>query len=84
MVGRSVKGLRLDARREAGGSVELADQQLIDKEANATLKLVLSHMEGLASLDPKFACEPYAYEERRQQVMRKIWNLVKLCVRHGH
>lgn len=64
--------------------MDAADQKVIDKEANATLKLVLSHMEQLASMAPEFAAEPYAYEERRQQVMRKIWNLVKLCVRHGN
>lgn len=54
------------------------EQTPLEKEVNATIKLVMIHMEQLASLQPAEASEPYSFEERRQQVMRKIWNLVKL------
>lgn len=53
-----------------------------EREANATIKLILFHMEHLAALPPEQAAEPYAFEERRQQVMRKVWSLVKQCLKH--
>lgn len=49
----------------------------LEKETNATIKLIMIHMEQLASLHPAEAAEPYSFEARRQQVMRKIWNLIK-------
>lgn len=52
----------------------------LQAEVSATIKLVLTEMEDLAVMAPEDAY-PYAYEERRQRVMKKIWNLYKLLSR---
>lgn len=55
----------------------------IEAEVNATIKLIMATMEELAALPPVLAGEPVAFNERRHQVIRKIWNLTKECMRYG-
>jgi hypothetical protein len=62
--------------------VSLGIHAQIERETNATIKLILFHMEQLAELEPRDAVEPYAFEARRQVVMRKVWTLVKQCMKH--
>lgn len=65
---------------------ELKTQQLrgeIEAEVNATIKLVMTTMEDLAAMPPELASDPTAFNERRHQVIRKIWNLTKECIRYG-
>lgn len=52
----------------------------LERDANSLIKLVLSEMETLAGLEPAEAAEPYAFEERRRRVVRKIWALLKDCI----
>lgn len=54
--------------------------QQLEKDANSTIKLVLSEMEALAGMPPEHAGEPYAFDERRRRVVRKIWQLFKEAV----
>lgn len=51
----------------------------LERDVNATIKLVLSEVEIAARMLPVDACEPYACEERRKRVIRAIWNLYKRC-----
>lgn len=55
----------------------------VEAEVNATIKLVMASMEELASMPPEQAAEPLVFNERRQQVIRKIWNLAKECIQYG-
>lgn len=55
----------------------------VEQEVNATIKLVMLAMEELASLPPHVAAEPSEFNERRNVVIRKIWNLAKECMRYG-
>lgn len=55
----------------------------IEKDVNATVKLVMLEMERFASLPPEVANEPMRFNETRHQVIRKIWNLAKECIRYG-
>lgn len=49
----------------------------LERDCAAALKFVLSEMERLAAMPPKEAAEPYAFNERRRQVMRRLWTLWK-------
>ena len=55
-------------------------RQQLEKDANALVKLLLFEMEYLAATDAEVAAEPYAFDERRRRMVRKIWNLVKECL----
>lgn len=55
----------------------------VEAEVNATIKLIMAVMEDLAALPPEVAGDPVAFNERRHQVIRKIWNLSKECMRYG-
>ena len=65
---------------------ELRQRQLradIEAEVNATVKLIMAAMEDLAALPPEVAGDPVVFNQRRHQVIRKIWNLTKECMRYG-
>lgn len=65
---------------------ELRQRQLrseIEAEVNATVKLIMAVMEDLAALPPEAAGDPVVFNDRRHQVIRKIWNLSKECMRYG-
>lgn len=65
---------------------ELRQKQLradIEAEVNATIKLIMAAMEDLAAMPPEVASNPLEFNERRHQVIRKIWNLTKECMRYG-
>lgn len=47
------------------------------KDVNALIKYILTEMEVLASLPPQEAGNPYEFQERRQQVVRRIWRTFK-------
>lgn len=55
----------------------------VEQEVNATIKLLMSEMERLAALPPEEACDPVEFNERRHQLIRKVWNLAKECIRYG-
>lgn len=47
------------------------------KDVNALIKYILTEMEDLASLSPEIAGNPYEFQERRQQLVKKIWRTFK-------
>lgn len=55
----------------------------VEHEVNATIKLVMLTMEELAMTPPPQASEPGYFNDRRNMVIRKIWNLAKECMRYG-
>lgn len=55
----------------------------VEHEVNATIKLVMLTMEELAVQPPHLASEPGYFNDRRNAVIRKIWNLAKECMRYG-
>lgn len=55
----------------------------VEKETNATVKLVLFELERLAREEPRVAQEPVEFNRRRKAVIRKIWNLVKEAMAFG-
>jgi len=54
--------------------------QQLERECQATIKLVLVEMEALAAMDAAEAGNPYEFEARRRRVVRKIWGLFKDAV----
>lgn len=59
------------------------DQRRIEAEVNATIKLLMGTMEELAALDPMTGSQPVFFNELRNQVIRRVWNLAKECIRYG-
>lgn len=59
------------------------DQKRIEAEVNATIKLLMGTMEQLAAQEPFRAAQPEAFNEVRNQVIRRVWNLAKECIRYG-
>lgn len=55
----------------------------VENEVNATIKLVMVSLEEMAALPPELAADPGYFNERRNSVIRKIWNLAKECMRYG-
>lgn len=55
----------------------------VEHEVNATIKLVMLTLEELAALPPQLASDPKYFNDRRNVVIRKIWNLAKECMRYG-
>lgn len=53
-----------------------------EADCNALVKYVLSEMEDLASLPPERAADPYVFDERRKQMVRKIWTNWKEAYNH--
>lgn len=58
-------------------------QSEIEAEVKSAIKLVMCEMERLASLAPEEACEPVTFNQTRNTVIRKLWNLSKECIRYG-
>lgn len=65
------------------GPDEEIHRKAVEAEVNATIKLVMSTMEELASLPPDVAAQPVFFNHHRHVVIRKIWNLAKECIRYG-
>lgn len=59
------------------------EQKRIEAEVNATIKLLMGTMEELAALDPAEVSHPVQFNELRNQVIRRVWNLAKECIRYG-
>ncbi len=59
------------------------NKKLVEAEVNATIKLVMTAMEELAAKDPSEAAKPTEFNELRNAVIRKIWNLSRECIRYG-
>jgi hypothetical protein len=59
------------------------DQQALESEVKATIKLIMSTMEELAAMPPAVASDPATFNEVRNRVIRKLWNLSKECIRYG-
>lgn len=64
-------------------TVKGEEQRRIEAEVNATIKLLMGTMEELAALDPREAGQPLAFNDLRNQVIRRVWNLAKECIRYG-
>lgn len=58
------------------------DQRRIEAEVNATIKLLMGTLEQLAATPPG-ATTPMQFNELRNQVIRRVWNLAKECIRYG-
>lgn len=64
--------------------MDLGDERrAVEQEVNATIKLVMLTMEELAGLPPAQAGDPVTFTNRRNAVIRKVWNLAKECMRYG-
>lgn len=59
------------------------EQRRIEAEVNATIKLLMATMEELAALDPVEVSQPVMFNDLRNQVIRRVWNLAKECIRYG-
>jgi nitrogen-specific signal transduction histidine kinase len=59
------------------------DQKRIEAEVNATIKLLMGTMEELAAQHPYDASLPGVFNDVRNQVIRRVWNLAKECIRYG-
>jgi len=59
------------------------DQRRIEAEVNATIKLLMATMEDLAAMDPVTVSQPVMFNDLRNQVIRRVWNLAKECIRYG-
>jgi hypothetical protein len=64
-------------------NIEQAEQRRIEAEVNATIKLIMGTMEDLAGADPQEAAQPEVFNTIRNQVIRRVWNLAKECIRYG-
>jgi len=49
----------------------------LEKDVNATIKLILSEVEIAARMLPVESCHPYECERRRKVIIRAIWALGK-------
>jgi hypothetical protein len=58
-------------------------QDELEKEVNATVKLIMLELERFAALPPEIANEPVAFNRARRDVIRKVWTLAKECIRYG-
>jgi hypothetical protein len=47
------------------------------KDVNALIKYILTEMEDLASLSPEIAGNLYEFQERRQQLVKRVWRTFK-------
>jgi len=59
------------------------EQRRIEAEVNATIKLLMGVMEQLSAQDPRQGSQPVAFNDLRNQVIRRVWNLAKECIRYG-
>jgi hypothetical protein len=59
------------------------EQKRVEAEVNATIKLIMGVMEELAALDPEQVSEPVVFNDVRNRVIRRVWNLAKECIRYG-
>jgi hypothetical protein len=67
-----------------GGAVsKLEEQRRIEAEVNSTIKQFMATMEQLAAMDPSEASHPVVFNQLRNQVIRRVWNLAKECIRYG-
>lgn len=46
----------------------------LESDTNALLKLILTEIDTLAALPAAEACEPYALEERKRRIKRRLWD----------
>lgn len=58
-------------------------KQVVEHEVNATVKLIMASMEELAALPPHEASRPDFFNEKRNRIIKKVWNLAKECMKYG-
>ena len=58
-------------------------KEIVEQEVNATVKLIMSTMEEMAALPPIQASNPALFNDKRNRIIRKVWNLAKECIRYG-
>lgn len=52
----------------------------LERDANAAIKAIMYEIEEASSQTPEVAGHPYVLAERRKQVVRRIWALIKRCM----
>lgn len=52
-------------------------QRAREADANALIKFVLTQLDEVATLPPELANEPYALEERKKAIKRKVWEFYR-------
>jgi hypothetical protein len=45
----------------------------LESDTNAVIKLILTHLDEVAALPPEEAGDPYALEERKRMIKRRLW-----------
>jgi hypothetical protein len=58
-------------------------KEIVEQEVNATVKLIMSTLEELAAMPPASASDPALFNDKRNRIIRKVWNLAKECIRYG-
>lgn len=53
----------------------------LEADTNAVIKLILTELDDVASLEPVDACEPYALDERKRRIKRRLWEHHRLYLR---
>jgi hypothetical protein len=59
------------------------EQRRIEAEVNATIKMLMGTLEEMAARDPRDVAQPVQFNELRNQIIRRVWNLAKECIRYG-
>lgn len=52
----------------------------LERDANATIKALMSELEQASSEDPKIAAHPYKLAARRKIIVKSVWALVRRCM----
>jgi hypothetical protein len=52
-------------------------QELLYRDAQSLIKLVLTELETSAVLPPIQACEPMRFDEARRRIVRRIWDFYR-------
>jgi hypothetical protein len=53
----------------------------LEADTNAVIKLILTELDDVASLPPEQASEPYALDERKRRIKRRLWDHHRAYVR---
>jgi hypothetical protein len=70
----------LDTLAERRAAQQEKDRRgALEKDVNATVKLILSEVELAARTPPVEALHPYEVDARRKRVIRALWLLYKRC-----
>lgn len=71
----------MERRLPRGYTIE--DVRALEADVNALLKVVLSELDEVAMLPPEAASEPYALEDRKRRIKRRVWEHHRRYFREG-